>query len=544
MKSRTKKTGNIAGVIVIATAGLAACSSSKTTSASSATSSSASATSTGGGAATTGGSTAQAASLTIAIQTEPQSLDPAKDDSGDGLYAAELLYAPLIHETYQGTFTPALASSWKYVGTGNTQFQVTLRSGATFSDGTPVTAASVVNSLEYTSKGSGPAGSALPGLTATATSSDTVLLKTTAPVANFPAALSQVNLVGDIICPSALKNPATISSAPCGAGPYVLNSSGTVSGTVYKFSPNPHYFDPAAIHYKSFSLKVISSPSAALSAVQTGQAQVITYLDTSLQQLSAAQHSGVQVDIAGETNFIPVWILDRFGTLVKPLGNVKVRQALSYAVHRNQISKAVFGTLGAFDDEPTTPGHVGYDPAYANYYSYNIAKAKSLLAQAGYPNGFSMNIIYISAMSPIQEALQAVVQEWAQIGVKVTLVPESGFPSFSPAQATKKYSAFSLGPWGGPFPATANLVWISHSGANAFYATTPAALALWNTVQTSSQANYGAALKAFTDYTITNAWFVDLGATKSFTIAAKGVSGLPPAGNSLPADFNVLDLQG
>ncbi|MBW8077815.1 MAG: hypothetical protein GJU76_07030, partial [Gallionella sp.] len=190
MKSRTKKTGNIAGVIVIATAGLAACSSSKTTSASSATSSSASATSTGGGAATTGGSTAQAASLTIAIQTEPQSLDPAKDDSCDGLYAAELLYAPLIHETYQGTFTPALASSWKYVGTGNTQFQVTLRSGATFSDGTPVTAASVVNSLEYTSKGSGPAGSALPGLTATATSSDTVLLKTTAPVANFPAALS------------------------------------------------------------------------------------------------------------------------------------------------------------------------------------------------------------------------------------------------------------------------------------------------------------------------------------------------------------------
>lgn len=482
--------------------------------------------------------------MTIAMGNEPQSLDPAKDDNGDGLYAAELLYAPLIHETYQGTFTPALASSWKYVGTGNTEFQVTLRSGAMFSDGTPVTADAVVKSLLYTSKGSGPAGSQLPGLTATATSTDTVLLKTTAPVASFPAALSQVNLVGDIICPSVLSNPSSIASAPCGAGPYVLDSTGTVSGTVYKFSPNPHYFDPSSIHYKSFYLKVISSPSAALSAVQTGQAQVITYLDTTLQQFSAAQHSGVQVDTAGETNFIPVWIMDRFGTLDKPLGNVMVRQALNYAVHRNQISKAVFGALGAFDDEPTTPGHTGYDPAYANYYSYNPAKAKSLLAQAGYPNGFSMNIIYITSMAPIQEALQAVIQEWAQIGVKVTLAPESGFPSFSPAQATKQYAAFSLGPWGGPFPGTANLVWISHSGANAFYATTPAALALWNTAQTSSQSNYPAALRAFTDYTITNAWFVDLGATKSFTIAAKGVTGLPPTGNSLPADFNVLDLQG
>jgi peptide/nickel transport system substrate-binding protein len=482
--------------------------------------------------------------MTIAVQAEPQSLDPAKDDTGDGLYAAELLYAPLIHETYQGTFTPALATSWGYVGTGNTEFQVTLRSGALFSDGTPVTAQAVVNSLEYTSKGSANAGSVLPGLTATATSANTVLLKTPEPIANFPAALSQVNLVGDIICPSALSNPSTIASAPCGAGPYVLNSSATVPGTVYAFSPNPKYYDQSAIHYKSFSLKVIASPSSALSAVQTGQAQVITYLDSTLQQYSAAKGAGLQVDVAGETDFIPIWIMDRFGTLVKPLGNVMVRQALNYAVHRNQIAKAVFGPLGAFDDEPTTAGHTGYVQADANYYSYNLAKAKSLLAQAGYPNGFSMNIIYVSTMTPIQEALQAVVQEWGQIGVKVTLVPESGFPSFSPAQATKQYAAFSLGPWGGPFPATADLVWIGHTGANAFYATPAAALTLWNTAETASQSAYPADLQAFTDYTIKNAWFIDLGATKTFTIAAKGVAGLPPAGNSLPADFDVLSLEG
>jgi len=538
MNDEVKKHIAVVGLLATASLGLAACSSSKTTSATSATTAATSATS------SAGGSAAQSASLTVAIQSEPQSLDPAKDDAGDGLYAAELLYAPLIHETYQGTFTPALATSWNYVGTGNTEFQVTLRSGAMFSDGTPVTADAVVKSLEYTSKGSGPAGSALPGLTATATSADTVLLKTTAPVANFPAALSQVNLVGDIICPSALSNPSSIAASPCGAGPYVLNPTGTVPGTVYKFSPNPHYYDPASIHYKSFSLKVISSPSSALSAVETGQAQVITYLDTTLQQFSAAQHAGLQVDIAGETDFLPVWIMDRFGTLVKPLGNVMVRQALNFAVHRNQISKAVFGALGAFDDEPTTPGHIGYDPAYANYYSYNPTKAKSLLAQAGYPNGFSMNLIYITTQAPMAEAVQAVVQEWAQIGVKVTLVPESGFPSFSPAQATKQYATFSLGPWGGPFPSTANLVWISHSGANAFYATPASALSLWSTAQTASQASYPAALKAFTDYTIKNAWFVDLGATKSFTIASKGVTGLPPVGNSLPADFDVVSLQG
>lgn len=524
MKVSLKRMTSIAGVVTLATAGLAACGASKSATASSTSS--------------------QRASLAVAIGTAPQSLDPAKDDNGDGLYAAELLYAPLIHETYEGTFTPALATSWKYIGKGNTEFQVTLRSGAEFSNGTPVTAADVVESLLYTSKGSGPAGSALPGLSAKAISANTIDLKTTAPIANFPAELSQINLVGDIICPSALRNPSTIASAPCGAGPYVLNSTGTVPGTTYAFSPSSHYYDSGAIHYKSVVLKVISSPSAALSAVQTGQVQVITDLDTTLQQLSAAQHVGLQVDLAGESDFLPVWIMDRFGTIDKPLGNVMVRQALNYSVHRNQISKAVFGALGAFDDEPTTPGYLGYDPALSDYYSYNPAKAKSLLAEAGYPHGFSMNIIYISTTTSVAEALQAAVQEWAQIGVKVTLVPEPGFSAFSPAQATKKYTAFSLGPWGGPFASTADLEWISHSGANAFYATPQAALSLWRRAETSSQRAYPAALEAFTAYTIQNAWFVDLGATKSFSIAAKGVTGLPPVGNSLPAGFDVLSLKG
>jgi peptide/nickel transport system substrate-binding protein len=482
--------------------------------------------------------------LTIGIGTAPQSLDPSADDTGDGLYAAELLYEPLINETDTGTFVPGLATSWNYVGTGNKEFVMNIRQGAEFSDGEPVNAAAVVAGLEYNAKGTGPAGSNFAGVTATATGPYQVTITATTPNPEFPLTFSQRLVSGDIVCPNSLKDPSTIASAPCGAGPYVLDSSATTIGSVYTFTANPDYWDQSRIHYHQIVLDVISNPTSALDALESGQIQVLGTNDTTTSQLAPAKAAGLNVTVLAPTSFLAVWIMDRDGKVFKALGNLKVREALNYALNRSLIAKAAYGTLGAPDDEPATVGWDGWNPKYANYYPYNVKKAKQLLAEAGYPHGFSFNILYITSFTASDNGLFAMAQEWKAIGVKATLVPESGFPPFSAAQTTLKYSSFMLG-WGsGDMIPQDNLLWIGKTGANSFYPSDPELYKLFDAALGAPQSQFLTKMQAVTAYAMTDALQVIGAEQKAFIISAKGITGLVPAGSAQPAGMDVVNISG
>ncbi|MDH2903311.1 MAG: ABC transporter substrate-binding protein [Actinomycetota bacterium] len=487
---------------------------------------------------------AAAGALTIAISGQPQSLDPSKDDEREGLYAAELLYEPLINETYSGKFIPGLASSWKYIGTGNKRFQMTIAQGIKFADGEPVNAAAVVAGLQYNAKGSGPAASNFNGVTVKATGPYTVLVTTTVPNPEFPLTFSQGNLSGDIVCPNALANAAALASVPCGAGPYVLDSSATVIGSKYVFTPNGNYYNPSRIHYSSITLEVISSPTSALNAIKTGQVQILDPRETVIQQYAPAKAAGLNVDVLAANQYLPVWIMDRFGKTVPALGNLKVRQALNYAIDRPAIAKVAFGFLGSADDEPTTPGWDGYNPKLSNYYNYNPNKAKALLKAAGYAKGFSFKILYITSETATALGLQAMAQEWAAIGVKAILVPESGFPPFSAAQTTLKYSAFELSWPSGDLLSTANLLWFGKTGANAFNASSPAAFKLYRAALSAPSSQTFSRFQAVGAYITTNAYAVVAAMEKSFVVATSGVKGLPTPGSNTPGGFNVVNVYG
>ncbi len=482
--------------------------------------------------------------LTIAVGGQPQSLDPSKDDEGEGLYAAEMLYEPLINETDSGTFLPGLASSWKYIGTGNKQFQMTIAQGIKFSDGEPVNAAAVVAGLQYNAKGSGPAASNFNGVSVKATGPYTVLVTTKVANPEFPLTFSQRNLSGDIVCPKALANAAALASAPCGAGPYVLDSSATVIGSKYVFTPNANYYDPSRIHYGSIVLEVISSPTSALNAIKTGQVQILDPRETNIRQYAPAKAAGLNVDVLGDNQFLPVWIMDRNGKTVPALGNLKVRQALNFAINRPAIAKVAYGILGSIDDQPATPGWDGYNPKLSNLYNYNPNKAKALLKAAGYAKGFSFKILYITSEAATALGLQAMAQEWAAIGVKAILVPESGFPPFSAAQTTLNYSAFELSWPSENLLSTANLLWFSKTGANAFNATSPAAFKLYDAALSAPASQTFSKFQAVGAYVTENAYAIVAAMTKSFLIATQGIKGLPAPGSNTPAGFNVINVYG
>ena len=109
-----------------------------------------------------------------------------------------------------------------------------------------------------------------------------------------------------------------------------------------------------------------------------------------------------------------------------PLANVKVRQALSYATDRVSINKALIYGKGepAWSIFPSTSSF--YDKSLTNDYAYNLKKAKALLAQAGYPHGFSTTIIALP--EAITDQLATVLQgEWKKIGVKLSIVQSSNY---------------------------------------------------------------------------------------------------------------------
>jgi peptide/nickel transport system substrate-binding protein len=497
----------------------------------------------GGNAAAAGGggssSSAASQTLTIAVTGPPVSMDPSHADNGNGLYPMELAYEPLIWENDNGSLSPGLATSWHYVGTGNKEFQLTIRSGVKFSDGQPVTPQAVAASINYFPKGSGPSTADLAGVVAKASGANTVIVtsKTSDPV--FPQLFSQDYLAGDIISPKGLANPKSLTATPSGAGAYVLDSAATVADEQYTFTANPTYYDPSRQHYQKIVIKVITQPTSELSALQTGQ---INLMFGESQQISAAKSANLEVAYSGAAAWDGIFLMDRGGSLAKPLASVAVRQALNYGVNRSAIASAVFGVLGQADDQPVTPGWDEYVPSLKNYYSYNPAKAKQLLAQAGYPNGFTMTLEYAALESQTQEMVQAFAQQMSAIGVTVKLKAEPTITALASDLTTLKYAAVSL-EWGGqPMFLQVGECWLPTSVLNPFHAAEPSFVSQFDAASAAPASQVNADMATLAKVTVQDAYTVPIVAIQSVEFASPGLKGLPtqaPGGH-----LNLLSLHG
>ena len=392
------------------------------------------------GAAST--STASASVLKVVSLSKPANLNPALNNIDTGVWYTELAYASLIKIGAEGKLLPGLASSWRYVGEGNRKFEVTIRDNAKFADGTPVTAAAVAASLNYSLKAGGPAGGFLSTIsTITATDEKTVQLVTSSANPEMPFLLANTVQFGDIISPAGLKDPKALSNSTAGAGPNVLDASATVSGDHYTYKQNPNYFDKAAQHYDSVTIKVVSDTNAALSVLKTGAADVgLGDLNTA----ASAKSSGLKVYIAPVAQS-GIDFINRTDDAANPLGNQLVRQALNYAIDRKTIAKSLLQGYGQAVNQVGAPGTSDYLTAAANQYPYDPAKAKALLAEAGYPDGFSSTMVAFSQNPPTGDIAQAVVSDWQKIGVKVAISADSTGDAYVQDINSKKFPMFSYG---------------------------------------------------------------------------------------------------
>jgi peptide/nickel transport system substrate-binding protein len=154
--------------------------------------------------------------------------------------------------------------------------------------------------------------------------------------------------------------------------------------------------------------------------------------------VATAESAGLTVsDTPGEMQFL---LLENRGS--GPLANQKVRQALARAVDRKSILSAIFAGIGTSYSTVAAPGFAGFDKANAEPYPFDAEAAKQELTEAGYPNGFSLNVLDTGTLDPSSVLGQAVVSNLAEIGVTANLEEvNGGITGFIKSALSKQYDA-------------------------------------------------------------------------------------------------------
>jgi ABC-type transport system substrate-binding protein len=363
--------------------------------------------------------------LNIGVNTGVGTLDPARSGNGDPLCIfAELAYDPLIYKMPDGSYAPGLAESWQYVGSGNTIFEIELRSGVKFSDGAELTADGVKKHLEYYGSAGGPFASRIDqfeSIDVTGPLSLRITLKTSNP--ELPFLFSQRQVTGSIISPDAIDSPDILGTSTAGAGQYMIDTANTVTDQTYTYIPNPNYWNPEAINWEKIVVKIVPEPNAMLSAVMTGE---VDYAFGSPRTAGSAAQAGIEVQTQPYV-FTQVQIMDRNGELIPALADVRVRQALNYAIDREAVATALYGDYGTANSQSSLPGADSWSDEYVNYYPYDPDRAKALLAEAGYGDGISIPMIAYNLQPGQTDAAAAIASEWAKVGIGTQIIVPVSF---------------------------------------------------------------------------------------------------------------------
>ena len=369
-----------------------------------------------------------AATIIYYDQAGNENLDPADAQAASSFSQEAMLalYEPLIRLQNNGAPGPGLAESWSS-NADLTTLTLKLRQGVTFHDGTPFNAAMVKKNLErFIGLGPRASGTVVEAVRGIASidilGMHEIRLNLKAPNGQMLYHLGGVaGMMANIDAQPEGAYSATFK--PIGAGPYRIKSFEANVRTI--FIRNDSYWGGTTGRPAGFEHHYVPDGRARINALRSGQANIALIEP---RQIAEAKQAGFQVQINEKNS---VWTTYVNLSRTNNVGNLKVRQAMMYAVDRAALVDALtYGsskaTLQFFAS--TSPA---FDPDIEKLYSYDPAKAKQLLAEAGFKDGveITMLLLNITDYRPIAEAYQAML---AEVGIKIKfdIVDASQFPVF------------------------------------------------------------------------------------------------------------------
>ncbi len=338
------------------------------------------------------------------------SWDPVTSAAGNEVRHLGLVYEALVHIDEQGKPTPGLALSWQFGDHGRT-LTFKLRPGVTFTDGTKVDASAVKYNLERDKTQTGSVLTQLLDSVKTVDAVDPQTVKLTLAYPDYGLPLVLGGKAGMQVSPRA--DVKQLPLKPVGAGPFKLTKFiPDGSSTLVR---NPGYWDAKDIHLDGVDLEYLNDPQAILAGLQSGSLDLAS---STGNQVAAAKRAGLHVQTFPSLAAASIEVNDA----LKPYSDHRVIEAINDALDRDALIKTQNGGLGEPTFQPFPRGYVGYSDAVANLYPHDVAKAKQLLAQAGYPNGLDIDITYFDALGykALTEQIQA---QLAQAGIRSKLKP-------------------------------------------------------------------------------------------------------------------------
>lgn len=355
--------------------------------------------------------------LTFALEQEVEAVNFYQSTSRDGVILSRLIWDTLIYrDPVTGDYKPALATAWKWIDPTTLEFE--LRKGVTFQNGEPFNADDVVFTVNYFSSPEAKVKNA--SIVAWIDHAEKlgdyqVRLILKKP---FPAALEYISSPLPIYPDEYTKKVGQdgMEAHPVGTGPYKVTE--VVKGQSISFVRNDHYWKGSPKGQPQIGkivMRTIPDKNTQLAELMTGGVDWIWKVDKD-QAESIRSAPNLTVKDA-ETMRIGYLTFDAAGKAgASPLNNQKVRQAIAYAINRKSIVENLFAGGARVVHSACFPEQFGCDQTIRQY-EYNPAKAKELLKEAGYPNGFAITLDGYRD----RDLAEAMVGDLAKVGIKATL---------------------------------------------------------------------------------------------------------------------------
>jgi ABC-type transport system substrate-binding protein len=341
--------------------------------------------------------------------------DPQQSLSTCDRIALEWIYGTLTTLDEDGQPQPGLAESWELDDEAGT-FTIQLREGLEFSNGTPFDGETVAAGLNYLKTGEQTGEGLVSMESAEAIDETTVQINLSGPGFSLPYNLA--GREGMIPEPSTydIDDPESGSAGtdPIGAGPFAFVDF--QPGEVIELERNENYGGPDEYDFDRLELRQVGVGNPAVNALRAGQLDVIGY-ESESQSVVDSDSSLSSNSRIGEVYAQLQLRLD------EPFDDVRLRQAVNYAIDRQEFIDVLHNGNGEVAWMPYPEASPNFNPDVAGVYEQDLDRARELLAEAGVPDGFEFDMAIPGGVTGQERQAELLQEQLAEVGITANIVP-------------------------------------------------------------------------------------------------------------------------
>lgn len=417
-----------------------------------------------------GGGQAPANALVFGSGGEPVNLEPGNITDGNSIYVQQQIYDRLL-DSRPGTteIVPALAT--EYTGSEDSKtWTFKLRPGVKFHDGTDFNAEAVKVNVErwwdpastlgfrdagktyeiWTDLFGGFKGDDASIMQAiSVVDPQTIEFQLKEPFAAFPAAIASgyFGMASPTAIEKAGASYGTAGSTAVGTGPFVFKEWRTGDRVVLE--KNANYWNEGAPKVDQLVFRFITDPAARLAELRSGSIDFT--VDFAPDQLNEVR-GDANLEAKNRPSFNVGYLA--LNPSYEPLSKPEVRQAIAMAINRPEIVKAFWGELGETDSSFLPPSLNDFSDKSLQPYEYNPNRAKQMLADAGYPDGFDLDLWYMPVSRPYfptpKPIAEAFAADLSAVGIRTNLQTKDWAAYLDDRNKEPGFQSFMLG-WTGDY---------------------------------------------------------------------------------------------